>query len=134
MSHTVIPTIIVNGQRSAIVHFYIASDGISGELASAIIMEPSDLLGDSAKSKPTYTILQIWKEFSGFDALLSFDAGDQVESWLLAQNASNHIDFRYFGGLKDRSTADATGLLLLSTNGLSDPNSKGTMILELKKT
>lgn len=133
MSHTVIPTVLINGPRTALVHYYIASDGVSNDLQSAVILEPADLFGEGADVAPVYTINQIWKEFSGFDALLSFDGGDQMEAWVLSQNSDNHIDFRCFGGLKDQSTTDATGKLLLSTNGLNMPNAKGTMIVELKK-
>ena len=134
MAHTIKPTLIINGSKVAVIHYYISSDGLSDDLSSEIILEPGDLNG--SETKPfNYTVNQIWSTLVGFQAMLGFDSVEPQETWVLAPGGDSHVDFRCFGGLKDRTVdVDSTGALLLTTLGLQDPAAKGVVILEIKKS
>jgi hypothetical protein len=140
MAHIVTPTILVDSTKSAVVHLYIESDGLSNDLVNQIIVDPTLDFVDSPL-KVQMAITQVWYSFGWFDAMLSFDDITLLESagipstpsWLLTRDTIGYHDFRYFGGIKDKSTIDGTGRIVLTTNGLTTPGSKGTMVLEIRK-
>ena len=135
MANFVKPTILLNGPRTAVIHYTIQGDGAASELASEVILEPNDVIDkDGTISQRTFTITQLWWSFVGFDALLGFDAGTPEYALVMGQSGPQYFDFRSFGGLKDRSGTDATGKMTLTTQGLANSASKGTLIIEVRKT
>ena len=124
---------LVEGSRNFIFHIYLENDGSEGELINKVIIDPLIDFEPIGSGNGQYKITQIWSSLVWFDALLSFDALDKQPSWVISRDAENYVDFRYFGGLKDKSSAERTGQVLLSTNGFSEPGSRGTIIIEMKK-
>jgi hypothetical protein len=146
VANNIIKTIINNGSKSIVFFVYMESDGNEGELVNYPIIDPAkdyvdengNQLAGSKDIRPVVT--QVWHSFSWFDALLSFDALTPAPSWFLARDASNYVDLRYFGGLKERFTipqdkfsSDRTGKLLITTSGFAPLGSMGTMVIELRK-
>lgn len=132
MAHIVTPTLLLDSPKSTIVHVYIESDGVSGDLSSFVLLDPKVDFVDSPQIIQM-SIRQIWYSLAWFDGFLSFDDLTPYPSWVLNRDANGYFDFRYFGGIKDRSSIDTTGKLLLSTNGLTSLGNRGTLVIELQK-
>ena len=130
MSNKVVKTLLSDGPSKAILSVYLESDGVEGELNNYLLLDP---LVDLIQPVDQMSVLQIWYSFSWFDALLTFDDLVDFPSWVLTRDTKNYFDFRYFGGLKDRSGIDHTGKLFLTTNGFAPAGSLGTLVIELKK-
>lgn len=130
MSHKIVKTLLSDGPQKAIVSYYFESDGVEGELSNYVLIDP---VVDFFKPADQLSIQQVWYSFSWFDALLTFDDVVPYPSWELTRDAENYFDFRYFGGLKDRSGIDHTGKLFITTNGFTPSGSLGTLIVEVKK-
>lgn len=126
----IVKTKLSDGPQKAIFEFYIENDGIETELQNYVLVDP---LVDFDTPVDQMTLLQVWYSFSWFDGLLSFDDLVDTPSWMLTRDAGGYFDFRYFGGIKDRSGIDHTGKLFLTTNGFSPLGSIGTLIVEIKK-
>ena len=126
----IVKTMLSDGPTKSIISIFLQSDGIEGELTNYVLLDPQLDLVPIAKN---LTIQQIWYSFSWFDALLTFDDLVPYPSWELTRDADNYFDFRYFGGLKDRSGIDSSGKLFLTTNGFAPVGSVGTLIIEVKK-
>ena len=129
MPNTVTITKILEGRHNQF-HIYIASDGQSGELDDEVLIDPvADLGFTSAKRMRlehiTYTL-------SGFSARIEFDKGlEDPMIWVL-EAGTNFVDFRKFGGLKDRSDIDGTGKLKITTTGFSDSGDQGSLVIQVK--
>lgn len=130
MSHKIVETWLSDGPSKAVVSYYFESDGVESELSNFVLVEPKV---DFTPAIDKMSIQQIWYSFSWFDALLTFDDLVPYPSWMLTRDTSNYMDFRYFGGIADRSGIDHTGKLLISTNGFAAAGSVGTLIVEIKK-
>ena len=131
MPNTVTQTILVDGPRHAVVHFYFESDG-SGEFANEKILDgKTDLT--PIDSPTQLTIEEIWWGNSFYDAKLSTEDLNPNQLWVLPVGVGAHVDFRCFGGIKVPQTLDGTGNLLLSTNGFAPVGSWGTMVVKLRK-
>lgn len=150
MSNRIVKTVIQNGTKNLILHVYLESDGVEGELTNYVLIDPivdypEISSGNPNPNYPTYKdikpiVSQIWYGFSWFDALLAFDDLTPAPSWNLARDAANYVDFRYFGGISDRiidpatkASSDRTGKVLITTNGFAPLGSIGTMVIELRK-
>lgn len=129
-----VKTVLNESVKKIVVHFYIEGEANDTEQVNVTLLDPYyDFTPDSASFRPTIT--QIWGSLSWFDVLLKFEdsAPEGGPQWVVARDASNYHDFRYFGGLKDRGNTDAgTGKVLMSTNGFG-VGSVGTMVIEFKK-
>lgn len=103
MSNQVNKTILQDGTKTAVIHYTFASDGVEGELNSYVLLDPyTDLSGIDFKIQLVVT--QIWFGFSWFDMNLSFeDGGSNLPFWTLTRDSDKYVDFRYFGGIKDRT-------------------------------
>ena len=133
MANSVIKTKLVDGASKAVYFVYLEGDG-SGEFVNYELFDPQvDFTPSPDRVDNQVTLLQIWHSFAYFDAFLSFDALVPAPSCVLTRDTVNYTDFRYFGGLKDQTTTDHTGKLLLTTNGLGEAGTKGTMIIEFRK-
>ena len=135
MAHTVAVTKLLEGPRHVILHLYFKSDGISGDLNKFVLIDPhSDDLIKQLDSKPSFVVEEIVYDFAGFDASLQFDSGliNDNYIWVLPEGSSERVDFRPFGGFKDRSGTDGSGKLTITTFGLLSIGDQGSMILKLR--
>jgi hypothetical protein len=133
MGNTVTRRFLSNGPSKAVVHVLIESDGTDGELSNYVLLDPVVDFNPTLESYVQMSVMQVWYSAVWFDTIIGFNAVTPSKSWVCARDTHNYHDFRYFGGLRDGSSVDHDGKLLLSTNGLIVPGSVGTLILELKK-
>ena len=132
MSNRVVKTLLLDSSKSALLHVYLESDGVEGELSNFVLLDPKSDFANSPL-KVQMAVTQVWYSFPWFDALLTFDDLVPYPSWQLTRDAIGYHDFRYFGGIQDRSSIDTTGKLLLSTNGFTALGNVGTMVVEVRK-
>lgn len=132
MAHIVTPTFLLDSPVRALIHVYVESDGLSGDLSNFVLVDPKTDFVDSPIIVQM-SLTQVWYSFGWFDGLITFDDLTPYPSWQLSRDSVGYYDFRYFGGIKDRSTIDGTGKILLSTNGFTAAGSKGTMVIEVRK-
>ncbi len=141
MPNIVNKTLITEGTTKFVMHIYLESDGNEGEFNNALLVDfKNDLtvpivrhLGTDGFLFPRMTITQAWWNSSWFDVTLSFDSSIPQPVVVLARDSHNHHDFRYFGGIKDRTTSDSTGNILISTKDFAPLGSNGMLVLEVKK-
>jgi hypothetical protein len=142
MANKIIKTILQNGTKSLLMHIYLESDGVEGELKNYPIIDPlvDYPEGDKGSRNPRPTVRQVWHSFGWFDGLMSFDDLVPAPSWLLQRDSASYSDFRYFGGIKERYTdpddknsSDRTGKVLLTTTDFAPLGSTGTMLIEIWK-
>ncbi len=141
MPNIINKTIITEGTTKVVVHYYLESDGNEGEFNNALLLDfKNDLtvpvnrhVGTDGFLFPRMTVTQAWWSSSWFDITLSFDSSDPQRVIVLARDSHVHHDFRYFGGIKDRTTADSTGNILISTKDFAPAGSNAMLVLEIKK-
>ena len=133
MANTVDSTLILNGPRHTIIQIFLRSDGSGQELNNDVLVDPVEDLG--LLDTQRFSIDEILFNLAGFDAMLSFDTGLITKNmiWVLPEGASNYVDFRPFGGFKDRSEREGTGKLLISTLGFTSVNAFGSLVLKIRK-
>ena len=132
MANTVTLTKLLDGPRHLIYHLYLESDGASGDLVDQVLVDPATIgLGE----KQFFTLEDITWGFAGFNAALKFEIlVEDTLIWVLPEGSGNYVDFKKYGGLKDRSnTNDGSGKLLLDTTGLTALGDAGSMILRVRK-
>jgi hypothetical protein len=130
---SVIRTKLLDGPRHAIFHF--AIDGTEqDEMTDYVLIDPKDDITPAAYKLVVEDVLY---NFAGFDAKIHFDS-DVVEgimTWVLPQGSDSYVDFRSFGGFKDRSGINGDGKLKLTTKGLGmDEGDMGSMIVRVRKS
>lgn len=132
MANSVNITPLLDGPRHVIIQVYLANDGYSGELSNEVLYK---ICPETDPTVSRLTVEEVLFHFAGFDAKLTFDTGqvDKSVIWVLPEGAANHVDFRPFGGFKDRSGLDGTGTLLISTNGFTNNNAQGSVLIKLRK-
>ena len=131
MANTVTVTKLLDGPRQFIYHVYLASDGAAGDLADEVLVDPTN---EGLPGSPTLTLEDVTWGFTGFDGSLKFELlVDDTLIWVLPAGSGNYVDFKKYGGLKDRSnTNDGTGKLLIDTSGFSAVGDTGSMIIKLR--
>ena len=135
MAHTVAVTKLLEGPRHVILHAYLKSDGVSEDLTKFTLIDPnSDDLAVPKGSTPSFVVEEIVYDFAGFDASMQFDSGliNDNYIWVLPEGSSERVDFRPFGGFKDRSGLDGTGKLTITTFGLLSVGDQGSLIIKLR--
>jgi hypothetical protein len=135
MPNTVTTRLLVDGPRHAIVHVYLKSDGASGELTNQVIFDPATAYRNPDSPIPINpSIVSVWYENVGFDALLKFDATTPVPAWKLSTApAAVSVDFSSFGGIVSNAAAGANGKITLDTSGFTAATDEGTMIITIAK-
>lgn len=133
MANIVDVTTLLDGPRHAIVQVYLQSDGSGNELEDHVLLDPVNDFGLTSDQR--FSVEEILFNFTGFDATIQFDTGVITKNviWVLPEGASNYVDFRPFGGFKDRSELDGTGKLQMNTLGFTSVNSFGSMVLKIRK-
>lgn len=129
MANTVTIRKIVDGVRNAVLHVYVASDGVTGELADQVVVDASALSGAPTK----LTIEELQWAFTGFSGTLEFDATTDSPAAALFDGQSGVLDFCSFGGIPDPLAAGTTGDILLSTTGFSAAGDAGILIIKVRK-
>jgi hypothetical protein len=135
MANTVTVTKLQDGERHAIFHVFIKSDGSSGDMVDQVIIDPAIDFDPALPLKPCMTVCELWYDLSGFDARLDFSyLTSDTPAWTLSAGNGVHMDFTPFAGLKDRSgSLDGTGKLMVSTNGLTAAGDNGTIVIKVRK-
>ena len=129
MAVTITSQTMADGERSSVVKIMIVSDGVGGELNNQLIYDAS------AFSFPTNSnrLDKVACQLNGFDCVLSWDATTPVPFMALDQNMSTPQDLRDAGGIVNNGGAGQTGDILISTGGLSNNATYGTIILYITK-
>lgn len=126
---------VVEGLSNLVLHVYMESDGVSGELEDYILLAPADL-EPPLKPSPSLRIQRVWFSSVWFDLTLKFGGIVPMPVWVLARDTGTEWDFTRFGGISDYNTvppADKNGNLLISTNGFAAAGSQGSMVIEFRK-
>lgn len=132
MANRVDVTKLLDGPRHLIYHVYLESDGVSGDLDSYTLIDPAT---ETMGTDKRFTIEDVTWGFNGFSANLHFELlVDDTLIWVLPPSTGNYVDFKKYGGLKDRSNpADATGKVLISTTGFVDAGDEGSIVIKVRK-
>ena len=129
MANTVTIRTLIDGPRQSVLHVYLKSDGMSGDIVDQVVVDISALNSRAVKT----TLEEVWYNLVGFDALLEFDSPTDTTAWKLSSGTDNHQDFRSFGGIKDSNESTSTGDVLITTNGMTTTSDEGTIILKVRK-
>lgn len=132
MANVITKKVIMEGSSKLVVQLVLEGDG-EGDLLNYPVLDPTVDFTPTLERYTQVSVMQIWCSTVWFDVVLGFNALNPTKSWVLARDAGHYHDFRYFGGLQDRSGTDHDGKLLLSTSGFDTPGSVGTFVIELKK-
>lgn len=141
MANFIQRTILVDSQRHAVMHFFFQADG-SGDLVNEVVIDPVIDFQDSSFQYQAVSlgVDQMWWDSSSifgasFSGNLRYDSITQTQLiWTLSANPGDtHLDFRDFGGIKDKTGIDGTGKILINTNGLVDVSAQGSLIVSVKK-
>ncbi len=137
--------IITEGFKKAVIRFYFESDGVEGEWVNRVIFNPSTDFGTPPVGAPNWdanplqskvpqiTILQAWTSSSWFDITLGFNGSTPSQELVLARDTDFYLDFRYFGGIKDRASVVPTGELIISTKDFAPAGNNAFLVLEVRK-
>ena len=137
MAHSVNKFLILDGPSHVTLHCTLESDGDSPDLTNYVLLDPTTELVPQMPARQDLILKQIWYELNGLTVTFAFNALTPWTFWTLTPGASLRHDWRFFGGLRDRSSAvaglDSTGELLISTQGLSTSTARGSFVLWLEK-
>lgn len=138
--NTVNINIIENGPKNVLLLVYMASDGVTGELFNYPLITLSQLgmllPGSSTlPPRPRLRLSRIEYNYSGFDAVISFDSGTIPNNykWVLTEGANAPVDFDAWGRVFDNSGLDGNGNLEISTVGFTSSTDQGSMLIRLVK-
>lgn len=133
MANTVNVNIIENGDRNVLLHVYLKSDGVTGDLVNHVLVNPMVSLGMGRTDR--LRLARIEYNYSGFDAVLSFGSGTSTPNykWVCTEGANAPVDFMQWGLIFDNSGLDGTENLQISTTGFMNSNDQGSMMIRLVK-
>ncbi len=135
MPNTVNVTVLLAGPRNLVVHVFLQSDGLEGDLQGYPIISPTDLGYTALQVQSArFELRRIDYNFSGFDAIVEFNQGTPTPNfkWVLTEGANAPVDFNHIGGIKDDSGQDGTGALELTTSGFSNSSDCGSILFSLR--
>ena len=125
---------LLGGGQNFVLHVFMEQDGApDGELKDFVLVDPDDY---GLPKSQTLRIVEAWHSFAWFDVTLKFGGLVSRPVWTFTRDADNHVDFKGFGGLRDRGDpppSDDNGKVLLSTNGFAPIGSQGTLVLAFRK-
>lgn len=132
MANLIEVTTLLDGPRNFIYHVYLRSDGEEGDLDSYELVPPHL---DPAGKVRVYSIDDITWGFNGFAGKLHFELlVDDTLIWVLPNSTGNYVDFKKYGGLKDRGNPlDASGKILFSTIGFENVGDEGSMVINVRR-
>ena len=129
MANTITSQTLIDGDKRAIIKYFIASDGSTGDVSDGVVVDVSALIDAPSK----VTIEQIWTSFVGCSGVLEFDATTDVGALVIPGDVNMYQDYRSFGGIKDNSGAGSTGDIVLTTTGLATAGDAGHIIIAVRK-
>lgn len=129
MANTVTKQTLHDGGRNYVVHVFLSSDGVAGDLAGEVIADVSTLDPIPTDVK----LMRAYGNLSGFAATLKWDATTDVDFLQLADGVDFDFDFRRIGGLINNAGAGVAGDVLLDTSGFAAAGDEGHITLEFVK-
>lgn len=120
-------------------HFYLESDGVTGELVDYTLIDPTIDLDPPMAPGRDLTIERIYAELQGFSAKLAFDGGanGQWVAWVVGPGLAIKRDFKPISGIPDKSGGSggptASGKLRITTTGFLQASARGSLILQLHR-
>lgn len=130
MANTFTTQTLVDGERNAIIHAYMASDGVAGELTDQVLVDVSALSG----APSTVKVRKITCNLTGFSAVLEFDATADVTFATLPDGSDAEFDYSQFGGIQNNAGAGVTGDITISTTGFSASGDVGHITIWVQKS
>jgi len=133
VANTVTVNVKENGPRNVQIHVFLQSDGVTGDLAGQVLLDPVVDLGMEPGQR--LMLSRVDYNLAGFDAVLEFGSGGVTPNfkWVLVEGANNPQDFVKWGHIQDNSGMDGTGKLQLTTYGFTSTSDVGSMLVWLLK-
>lgn len=128
MAVTVKNTILQDGEIIVLVHATAVFTATTGEEVDAIKIDTALL----SPVPSTLSIQRIWYSCSLPGTFLEFDGATDAMAWHFPDNASDYVDFRPTGGLKNIATTP-TGHITLTTLGTAAAGDAYSIIIEARK-
>lgn len=130
MANRIDVKVIESGPRNVVLHVFMQSDGIAGDVTNYVLLRPSDI---GLPTNTRFNLRQIDHSLAGFDCILGFDNGliPTNSKWVLAEGANNPLCLDYMGGIKDDSGLDGDGALIISTLGFNSTADVGSLVIRL---
>lgn len=126
---------VVEGPTNLILHVFLESNGVDGELVNYPILSPSECVPVLA-NQPSMRVVRIWYSMVWFDITFSWGGLVPRPFWTIARDTVTCVDFEKFGGMIDYATvppSDDNGKLLITTNNFEPAGSQGSLALEIRK-
>jgi hypothetical protein len=129
---------ILDGPSHVTLHCWMQSDPNAGEITNFVLLDPHTDLDPAMPRQQDLIVKQIWYEVGGFALTFAFETQNGTwPFWTLTPGASLHHDWRFFGGIRDRSDAvqgtSSTGRLLMSTQGFLNTSDSGGFVMWIEK-
>jgi hypothetical protein len=119
---------LVDGPENVVIHGYLVGTGTLSNETNTVVVDYSALSG----SFSSLNLCSIDHSFSGFEAILEWDADTDTTVWHLPDSTDGHQEFEVFYGISNDSQTGRTEDLTITTTGVDDGD-RGTFILTLKK-
>lgn len=134
MAHTLNLTKLEEGEAHATFHYFMKSDGASGELSAQTLVDPTTDFSPVLTAGQRMIVKHIWYEVYGFNLTFLFgSSGTNWPFWVLTPGVNSEHDWRYFGGIKDTAPATPNGKLLITTAGFATATSLGSFVIRVEK-
>ena len=124
MANTVTVTTLLDSPKMAVLHVYLKSDGIVGELANQVLFDASALSGGYAAS----SLEIVDASLAGFSAVLGYDATTDVPVLVLPTDEHTKVDYRQIVSMKNPQGSGTTGDITITTSGFTAATDEGTII------
>lgn len=130
MANTFTQTKIIDGPRTVVIHAYLESDGLAGEITDGVLVDVSTL-----SPVPDHLVVQqIDADITGFSAKLEFDATADVPFYNISPDTSLSACWHETGGVPDPKGAGYTGDILITTSGFTAAGDRGYVRIECVKS
>lgn len=130
MANTVTKQKVIDGDRNAVIHVWIAGEAAGSDETDTVIVDVSDLSGSPSE----VSLQKVHASLSGFTALLEWDATTDVPFFQLPDGSEVNADFCGFGGLQNNAGTGVTGDITITTTGLDAATDHGHITLWVRKS
>jgi hypothetical protein len=116
-----------------ILHFYLASDGSTGDMSNTSLFTASTYGILTSK----VSLLRVQSCLAGFSAILSWHASSDVPFLVLPKDKDAHFEYGQMangglGGIKDNASTGADGTIDITTVGMTATSNVGHITLWLR--
>lgn len=129
MANTNTKQVLHDGGRNYVVHIFLASDGVTGDITDDVVVDVSAIDPIPTDVK----LVRAYGSITGFSAVLEWDADTDVAFLQIPDGDYFDYDFCKIGGIINNAGTGVTGDVLLTTSGLDTAGDQGTITLEFKK-